>query len=48
MSGIVIFRSQEKPILETDLKRSLDALSHQGLDRQKIWISENQKVGFFR
>lgn len=45
MSGIVIFRSQEKPILETDLKRSLDALSHQGLDRQNIWISENQKVG---
>jgi len=44
MSGIVVFCSQEEPISQTHLKRSLDALSHQGLNRQNIWISENQKV----
>jgi len=46
MSGIVIFRSQDEPISQTNFKRSLDALSHQGLHRQNIWISENEKVGF--
>jgi asparagine synthase (glutamine-hydrolysing) len=45
MSGIVIFRSQDEPISQTNFKRSLDALSHQGLHRQNIWISENEKVG---
>ncbi|MDZ8187163.1 MAG: asparagine synthase (glutamine-hydrolyzing) [Nostoc sp. ChiSLP02] len=45
MCGIVALFSRQEPISETSLKRGIDSLHHRGPDAQKVWISEDGRVG---
>jgi asparagine synthase (glutamine-hydrolysing) len=45
MCGIVALFSRQEPISETSLKRGIDSLYHRGPDAQKIWISDDGRVG---
>jgi asparagine synthase (glutamine-hydrolysing) len=45
MCGIVALFSRQEPISETSLKRGIDSLYHRGPDAEKIWISDDGRVG---
>ncbi|TVQ77474.1 MAG: asparagine synthase (glutamine-hydrolyzing) [Bradymonadales bacterium] len=45
MCGIVAVINQERPVNESQVKSSLQVLSHRGPDYQSHWISENKRVG---
>jgi asparagine synthase (glutamine-hydrolysing) len=45
MCGIVALFSSQRTISEQALTRAVSALHHRGPDQQKIWMSENSRIG---